>query len=520
MSVTIATPGMAGSLSSRRGSGPGHRCDRLHRLASRPRAARARRRRARDGAPVARREGARRARCRARSTADITDRAGDAARRRGHRARVPRRRQREPARCRPRRAAARQRRGHAHGARRVPGRGRRAGRARLVGRRDRAGPPGRRARRAPRARAARSGSRTPTPSTPPRSRRCASPRAGSTSWSRPGARARAPATSAGRRPRSCAASCCGGSRPTSTAGSTSSTSQDVAAGLLLCDEKRRDRRALHPRHAQLHVAAAVRRARAALGRRGPAGAAARAPPRSRSPRRRRRAPGPTLDHARRGARGGALVDVPLGEGAARAGLDDARRTRTPSRRPCGTTRSGSATGCCATAAASRSACGSSGGAVGRAAVSVLYRCRTPTNRLCACGRVARELRRRGDRGRRAARAVAQVGARRGRRADRPGPRAAARDRPRGDLRLAPHRRAPALARRTSVDAPALSLAGGPAVGRVNAARRALRRPPEDTCGTCSRSTATSPAGTTRPRGQWARSWPRTARSARRRRRPA
>lgn len=27
--------------------------------------------------------------------------------------------------------------------------------------------------------------------------------------------------------------------------------------------------------------------------------------------------------------------------------------------------------------------------------AVLYRCRTPTNRLCPCGRVARELRRRG-----------------------------------------------------------------------------------------------------------------------------
>jgi len=27
--------------------------------------------------------------------------------------------------------------------------------------------------------------------------------------------------------------------------------------------------------------------------------------------------------------------------------------------------------------------------------AVLYRCRTPTDRLCACGRVARELRRRG-----------------------------------------------------------------------------------------------------------------------------
>jgi glutathione S-transferase len=28
-------------------------------------------------------------------------------------------------------------------------------------------------------------------------------------------------------------------------------------------------------------------------------------------------------------------------------------------------------------------------------VTVLYRCRTPTNVLCPCGRVARELRRRG-----------------------------------------------------------------------------------------------------------------------------
>jgi glutathione S-transferase len=28
-------------------------------------------------------------------------------------------------------------------------------------------------------------------------------------------------------------------------------------------------------------------------------------------------------------------------------------------------------------------------------VNVLYRCRTPSNRLCACGRVARELRKRG-----------------------------------------------------------------------------------------------------------------------------
>ena len=32
---------------------------------------------------------------------------------------------------------------------------------------------------------------------------------------------------------------------------------------------------------------------------------------------------------------------------------------------------------------------------GRMAPAVLYRCKTPTNRLCACGRVARELARRG-----------------------------------------------------------------------------------------------------------------------------
>ena len=38
----------------------------------------------------------------------------------------------------------------------------------------------------------------------------------------------------------------------------------------------RDRRALHPRHPQLHVEAPVRRARAAVGRRGPGGAAAQA----------------------------------------------------------------------------------------------------------------------------------------------------------------------------------------------------------------------------------------------------
>jgi glutathione S-transferase len=30
-----------------------------------------------------------------------------------------------------------------------------------------------------------------------------------------------------------------------------------------------------------------------------------------------------------------------------------------------------------------------------AAMTTLYRCRTPTDRLCPCGRVARELRRRG-----------------------------------------------------------------------------------------------------------------------------
>ena len=64
-------------------------------------------------------------------------------------------------------------------------------------------------------------------------------------------------------------------------------------------------------------------------------------------------PRPDADHAVRGARRRALVDVPLGQGAPRARLDDASRTRTRSSRRCASTRSGWAIGSRATAAASR-----------------------------------------------------------------------------------------------------------------------------------------------------------------------
>ena len=56
---------------------------------------------------------------------------------------------------------------------------------------------------------------------------------------------------------------------------------------------RRDRRALHPRHAQLHVGPALRRARADLGRRAPAARDARATSRS------RRSPSPRAARSRR-----------------------------------------------------------------------------------------------------------------------------------------------------------------------------------------------------------------------------
>ena len=85
---------------------------------------------------------------------------------------------------------AHQRRGHAHGARRVPGR--EASSASSTCRRSRRSARRGRAERSTSATctSARSASRTRTPSTPPRSRRCASPPAGSTSSSPARARAR------------------------------------------------------------------------------------------------------------------------------------------------------------------------------------------------------------------------------------------------------------------------------------------------------------------------------------------
>ena len=51
--------------------------------------------------------------------------------------------------------------------------------------------------------------------------------------------------------------------------------------------------------------------------------------------------------------------------------------------------------------------------------ATLYRCRTPTNWLCPCGRVARELRRQGIEYEEVRVAVAPARPRRGRRAERP-----------------------------------------------------------------------------------------------------
>ena len=75
-----------------------------------------------------------------------------------------------------------------------------------------------------RARGGRSASRTSTPSTRPRSRRCGSRRAGCRWWSSARPTCSARATRIAPRPSSCAASCCGASPPTSTARSMSSTS--------------------------------------------------------------------------------------------------------------------------------------------------------------------------------------------------------------------------------------------------------------------------------------------------------
>ena len=118
----------------------------------------------------------------------------------------------------------------------------------------------------------------------------------------------------------CAASSCGRSPPTSPARSTSSTWPTSPPGT--CSRTSAAcRAALHPRDAQLHLGPAVRRARAALGRRAPALELPRAW-RSRWPRRSPRAARSAAGQRGRGPRGG-LVDVPERQGAARAGLDDA-----------------------------------------------------------------------------------------------------------------------------------------------------------------------------------------------------
>ena len=77
----------------------------------------------------------------------------------------------------------------------------------------------------------------------------------------------------------------------------------------------------------------------------------------------------------------------------------------------------------------------------RRAMATLYRCTTPTDWLCPCGKVARALRARRHPVHRGCGPAAALPAPRGRGADRAAPGAGAGDRWRGDLRLAPDRRA-------------------------------------------------------------------------------
>ena len=311
---------------------------------------------------------------------------------------------------------ARQRRGHADRDGGGAARRRRARRAHVVDRRRRPGAaaaaPSTSARRSP------PGSACPTrsPSTPPRPRRCASPRTGSPVV------IVCPAHVFGR----------GDLGPTSTGVVRRFLLRRIPAYVAGRDQRRRRRRrrrraparrrarrarrALHPRHRNY----TWDRLFAELGRlSGDRGAGARAAgraSRSRWPRRRAcaRAAPPVSPAEIRAA--GALVDV---QDAPRRGASSAgrrARTRTPSRRRCAGGRSGSATGCARAprsqparlAARRRGGAAPRGGSVAASPAEpvVLYRCRTPTDRLCACGRVARELRRDGLRGRGAARAVA------------------------------------------------------------------------------------------------------------------
>ena len=105
-------------------------------------------------------------------------------------------------------------------------------------------------------------------------------------------------------------------------------------------------------------------------------------------------------HAGRGAQRGEVVDLPLDQGAARAGVDDAaaRGDRRGDGQLVPRAR-GRAAGAQRDAAGAALARGGVRGAADRRAGAVseatLHRCRTPTNWLCPCGRVARELASRG-----------------------------------------------------------------------------------------------------------------------------
>ena len=113
------------------------------------------------------------------------------------------------------------------------------------------------------------------------------------------------------------------------------------------------------------------------------------------------AAGAPADHGRRGARGVAVVGVSLDEGQARARL----QARAPRGHAAGddrlVPRARARRGCASPGRASRSRCAWRASAssrptsVARAGWTdgdTLYRCRTPTDWLCPCGRVARELR--------------------------------------------------------------------------------------------------------------------------------
>ena len=120
---------------------------------------------------------------------------------------------------------------------------------------------------------------------------------------------------------------------------------------------------------------------------------------------RRAAPGPAGGDHGRGPRVVAVVGVPLDQGQARARLEARPTTRTRCRRrstgtasasPARLEGAGRAPAARAARRRPRPAHGGRDAAELRALMSAtLHRCRTPTDWLCPCGRVARELRRRG-----------------------------------------------------------------------------------------------------------------------------